>query len=108
MSKEKEFEVDYKISLYSSKFAGYQSKNKNYGYVKLFIPSIWDWVNTWNDNYKNIFEDFVSAINYIVLLERICLERAFQKIKMTKRCEIYNGFSCKMDYIATLISKNLW
>ena len=101
-------EVDYKISLYPSKFVGYQSKSKNQGYVKLFISSIWDWVNTWSDNYKNIFENFISAINYIILLERICLERAFQKIRMTKRCENYNGFNCKMDYVATLIAKNLW
>ncbi len=100
-------EVDYKISLYPSKFLGYQSKSKNQGYIKLFIPSIWDWVNTWSDNYENIFENFNSAIIYITLLERICLERAFQKIRMTKRCEDYNGFSCKMDYIACLIAKNL-
>lgn len=107
--------VEYKISLYPSKFLGYQSKNQDTGKITLYISSIWKWVHSWRwtsyfiepEATEIMFDDFLNEFLYTMILERICLERAFQKIRMKKRCEEFNGFTCKMDYIATLICKNI-
>lgn len=107
--------VEYKISLYPSKFIGYQSKKGNKGCVKLYISPIWKYIHSlrWKTYFDEdwiiefMFDEFINELLYTMLLERICLERGFQKIKMKKRCKEYNGFRCKMDYITTLISKNI-
>ena len=99
--------------MYPSKFAGYQSKNKNKGEVKIYVSSIWKWVHSWrwteyfdeDDATEIMFDNFLKEMIFTMILERICLERAFQKIKMTNRCKEFNGFNCKMDYIATLFIK---
>lgn len=97
--------VNYKISSYQSKFLGYQSKKGNFGVIKLFICTIW--------KYSSDFDTFVDNLNYILITERICLERAFQKIKMRDRCKPYDGnnqfgkFGCKMDYIAWLMTEKM-
>lgn len=94
--------VEYKISLYPSKFLGYQSKKGNEGMVKIFISTIW------KESHDNFYE-FLLYLDYITLIERICLERAFQKIKMKDRCEVYTEkideditmeYACKMEYVA--------
>lgn len=86
--------VEYKVSLYTSKFLGYQSKKRNEGEVKVYISTIWKWSN------EN-FTQFYLALSYITLLERICLERAFQKIRLKNRCKKFReDYTCKMDYIA--------
>ena len=89
-------EIEYKISLHLSKFLAYQSKNKNKGIVKLFISVIWKYV-------RKDFDRFVIWINYLTILERICLERAFQKIRMKNRCKPYKDFLCKIEQIAYLM-----
>ena len=80
--------MTYKISLYPSKFVGYQFKSGATGEVKVFISTIW--------NHSITFEDFLEKIIYITILERICLERAFQKIRMKNRCKPF----CKMEKYA--------
>ena len=79
--------INYKVSLYPSKNIGYQSKSGINGEVKVFISTIW--------THSTTFEDFVEKIIYITILERICLERAFQKIRMRNRCN-----PCKMEKYA--------
>lgn len=68
------FECKYKIGLKSSKFYGYQSKKGNKGVVKVFINNIY------RDFPK--FNSFVRELIYFTLIERICLERAFNKIRI--------------------------
>ena len=104
-------EVDYKISLHPSKFAGYQSKNKNKGEVKIFVSSIWKWVHSWrwtsyfikDEATEIMFDDFVNELKFTLILERICLERAFEKIRMKNRCKPFENFYCKMEKIAYLM-----
>lgn len=76
-------EVDYTLSLHNSKFIGYQSKNKNTGKITIYIATLWKWIL--ERDYT--LDHFVSEIIFITILERICLERAFQKIRMKNRCE---------------------
>ena len=85
--------VELKISTYRSKGLGYQSKKGLEGKLTLFVSNIYDYS-------KQDFNLFVKCLDYVYLLERICLERAFQKIRMKERCKKFKGpFSCKMDYI---------
>jgi len=99
---EQVFEVEYKVSTYPSKSGAYQSKNKYYGCVKLFISTIY--------KRSKSFEHFVQRIIFNILLERICLERGFQKIIMRNRCKLYQKdekiYSCKMEWIALELYKN--
>ena len=94
--------VDYKISLYPSKSFAYQFKNKNQGYVKLFVSTIWKRAKS--------FEDFIQRMIYYILLERICLERGFQRIRMKDRCKLYEKdektYSCIMERYALEMYKN--
>lgn len=94
--------IKLKISLYKSKSLGYQSKKGLEGKITLFISNIYDYS-------KQDFDIFVKCLNYTYLLERICLERAFHKIRMKERCEKFKGlFSCKMDYIVwNMILENI-
>lgn len=70
--------VELFISLNKSKFHGYQSKSGYNGKIKLFISNIWD--NSINE------DDFIINFCYVYLLERVCIERAFNKIKIKNRC----------------------
>ena len=108
-------EVDYKISTYPSKFIGYQSKNKDRGEIKIFISSIWKWVHSWrwakyfvdDEAIEIMLDDFVNEMVFVLILERICLERAFQKIRMKERCKPFSDFSCKMEKIAYFMHEDL-
>ncbi len=85
--------IKYKVSLYPSKYVGYQSKARDKGEIKAYISTIWEMCDS-------NFWKFVFWLDYIIVLERICLERGLQKIKMTNRCKPYKNFTCKMEYIA--------
>jgi len=76
-------QVTYEISLNPSRFMGYQSKNKQKGMVKIFPINIFNAIPD--------FKIFVEEIIYFTILERICLERGFQKIRIKNRCD-----PCKM------------
>ena len=91
-------EVEYKVSLYPSRFLGYQSKARDKGEVKAYISTIWEYCGA--DYWK-----FIFSLDFILLLERICLERAFQKIRMKDRCKPYKSFTCKMEWIAHQLYK---
>lgn len=85
--------VEHIISTRDSKFLGYQSKKGNNGQVKLFINSIWD--------KSQDFNKFVYGLIFTDILERICLERGFQKIRMKHRCKPV----CKMEQYAIYMTK---
>lgn len=88
-------EVNYVISTYPSKFAGYQSKKGNEGTIKAFVSTV----------YKGSYDldAFVLHLIHIILHERVCLERAFNKIKikggMCNPCCVEKIADKMMDYI---------
>jgi len=69
-----DYRVNYVVSTFHSKFGGYQSKKGNSGIVKAFISSIY--------NNSHGFYSFTLHLIHIILIERICLERAFNKIRI--------------------------
>jgi len=94
------YNVEYLVSINNSKFAGYQSKKGSNGIVKVFVSTL--------SKHIESFEDFKNALIYYTIHERICLERAFNKIKikggMCKPCcvenlaiEMYNSLNLGVD-----------
>jgi hypothetical protein len=86
-------DVEYSVSLHPSKFEGYQSKAGQSGKVTLFIATIWDTVG---EDYERFLEELI----WVSIIERVCLERAFQRIRMKNRCEPV----CKLLKIADLMA----
>lgn len=97
-------EVEYIVSTHLSKFIGYQSKKQNKGYVKIFISTLW------NDSRQDYYL-FVLRLIWIQIHERICLERAFQKIRikggMCKPCCVENCSKIVYKFLLdTIIDEN--
>ena len=86
------YEVDYSVSLHPAKSEGYQSKAGTKGKITLYAVNLWK-------NADGDFEDFLERLTYVALLERICIERAWQGIRMTNRCQPH----CKLQKIADLM-----
>ncbi len=85
-------EIDLRISTHPSEFLGYQAKSGIRGTITLFVSTLWK-------EAEGEFDRFVAELDYVYLLERICIERAFQRIRMNNRCEPY----CKLQKIADLM-----
>jgi hypothetical protein len=85
-------DVEYSVSLHPSEFEGYQSKAGDTGKITLYVSTIWV-------NAEGNFDRFVDTLSYVSLLERICLERAWQKIRMKNRCKPH----CKLTPYADLM-----
>ena len=90
--------MEYKISTFQSKYNAYWK-------VKQQIPMITFYVSTLWKSSENDFDTFVDHLIFLHILERICLERRFQHIRMKNRCK-----PCKMwkyaQYIQYCINKN--
>jgi len=94
-------EVEYKISTKPSakNFIGYQSKSSSKGRaeLKLFISNLWDCTGN--------FIGFLNECITTILVERICLEFAFNKIRLKPtRCKSFmkkgRFYPCVPGYIA--------
>jgi hypothetical protein len=85
-------EVNLHISTHPSKFAGYQAKAGSRGKITLYVSTLWE-------DARGDEDQFLEDLAYVYLLERVCLERAFQRIRMTDRCEPV----CKLLRIADLM-----
>jgi len=85
-------EIDIHISMHPSKFAGYQAKAGSKGKITLFVSTLWE-------ESQGEFDRFVEDLATVYLVERVCLERAFQRIRMADRCEPY----CKILKIVDLM-----
>lgn len=85
-------EIDLHISTHPSEFLGYQAKSGTRGTITLFASSLWK-------EGRGEFDRFVAELEYVYLLERICIERAFQRIRMKDRCEPF----CKLQKVADLM-----
>lgn len=79
-------EIKYKVSTRKSKFGGYHSTSKGKSTITAYIQNL---------RYEDSFEYFVHNLIYIFIVERIYLERGFQRIRMKNRCS-----PCKMDKYA--------
>lgn len=89
------YDVKYKISTYPAKSHAYQSKKGLEGVITLYISNIW--------KHSKSYGRFVVDCIYYIILERVCLERGFQKIRMKNRCN-----PCKMEKYAKEIFLNNW
>ena len=103
----KEHNVEYLISTRFSKFDGYQSKKGNQGYIKAYISNLWNMsLESALELSKNQFQLFVDMLNIIIIHERYCLERAFQKIKikggMCNPCCVRNIVRNTIQYLFDL------
>ena len=73
--------VEYKFIISKNdKFLGYQLKkgirdNNPKGLIKIYINNIWKYSN-------NNFKEFLQELIYTLLIERICIEFAFNKIRI--------------------------
>ncbi len=88
---ELEENVEYIVSIYPSKFHGYQYKKQKNGIVKSYISTIWE-------DYPN-FDIFTKIFCVIQVQERYCLERAFQRIRI-------KGGACKPCCTSHLADEN--
>ncbi len=68
--------VKYKISLFPAKNMARWNINKEKGNIIIYISNIW------NNNRTKGFISFVEWCIYFILIERICLERAHNKIRI--------------------------
>lgn len=73
-------EVEYIVSTFPSNSEGYQAKKGDKGQIKAYISNIYRFVE--KENEEDRFGFFVDLLNYVIIHERFCLERAFQKIKI--------------------------
>ena len=91
-------DIEYSISLYPSRFMGYQSKRGGFGKLTVFVSNLIDLINDEED-----LSIFVKIMNAIIIQERFCLERAFQKIKILggkcNPCCVQNLVDFTIDYL---------
>jgi len=73
-------EIEYVISARPSRFMGYQEKSGARGTIKLYVASIYK-------QHEEEGEPFVDLLILYMLIERFCIERAFQKVRMHQRCK---------------------
>ena len=66
--------VNYKTSLFPSKKAARWNINKEKANITIYITNIW--------NDSKDFDDFVEGCIFFTLVERICIERAYNKIRI--------------------------
>ena len=94
-------DVDYRYNITSSKYPAYWNINKDIGKITFHLGEIWD--HSQNDLTGDICDDpvdnFIDDLIYYDLSERICLERAHEKIKIKGgRCK-----PCCVQYPAQLM-----
>jgi hypothetical protein len=82
-------EMTYQVSTYPSEFLAYQSKRGMEGLITNFIARY----------HYDEFNVFVAELIGYQLVERVCLERAFNKIKLKNRCK--RKPTCAPHYIAS-------
>ena len=90
-------EVEYKVSLHKGNHEGRWNINKDKGRITFNLPLLYDYtmeaIESWgkSDNYsKEFMEDmsinfFIGLLIEVELIERVCIERAHQKIRMKGR-----------------------
>lgn len=84
--------VEYRVSTYRSKYNAYWNPKKPKATITFYVSTLWE-------ESESDFNTFVDHLIFLHILERICLERRFQHIKMKNRCKP----TCKMAKYAKFI-----
>jgi len=79
-------EIEYKVSTHPSKFYAWQEKKGTVGSIKLFVSTIYKEAVSYSEE-TFVSRSFVRLLIFYTLVERFCIERAFQKIRMHQRCK---------------------
>ena len=81
-------DVDNRVSMhYHATHAARWNIKGDHGQITLFIPSIWDDARKHSDfqecdHLEEVMEDFIGALVFGYLMERVCLERAHDRIRV--------------------------
>ena len=67
-------EINYKISLSKAKTPAHWNINKDKGNIIIYVSNIW--------KESTSYISFIYWLIYYDIIERICLERAFNKIRI--------------------------
>ncbi len=114
-----DLEVENKVSLIeNSIFQGRWNINKDWGAITLNVINLWDAARNHSDFFETdhpetCFENFIQEMNWTYVVERICIERAHEKIRMKgrSRCKPYcciwwiSQFMC-YPYVWDMIRKD--
>jgi hypothetical protein len=79
------FETDYNISLYPSKYHGFWKPS---GKINIYISKIW---NDMNDKFSDSseeekIEEFMKDMRNVILIETVCLYRSKNRLKLKNKC----------------------
>lgn len=80
-------DIEYRVSLFKGKYTAYHNTNKNKGTITIYLTNL--------ETKDKSFELIVSEMVFLFLLERVCVERGRNNIRMKNRCN-----PCKMENIA--------
>lgn len=94
----KDFETNYKISLYPSKYHGWWRPTGN---INIYVSPIW---NGMKESLKDASEDekideFIQDMSNVILIETICLYRGKNRLKLKNKCVPH----CKVARIANYL-----
>ena len=93
-----EVEIDYKISLYPSKYHGYWRSN---GKINIYVSKIW---KDMNDAYSDKsdeekVDEFTNDLRNVMLIETLCFYRGKNKLKVKNKCLPH----CKVARVANYL-----
>ena len=83
-------EVDFRVSLKNGRYPARWNINKDNGIVTVYLPEIWDNARDHSlfyehDHPEQTYQNFLDELILSNLLERICLERAHEGIRLKGR-----------------------
>jgi len=94
-------EVEYKYSLNNMDTEGRWNINKSIGIITINLPNIYNITIKFNKNKDNFVNEFISNLIEIELKERVCIERAYQKIRI-------KGGKCNPCVVDKICAFMLW
>lgn len=91
-------EIDYKISLYPSKYHGFWKPN---GKINIYISKIWGDMNDFfsDSSEEEKVDEFTKDMRNVILIETICLYRGKAKTKLKNKCLPH----CKVARVANYL-----
>lgn len=83
-------EVEYRLSLNESKYPAYWTIKSDHGRITQYLPSHWNAARQHSDIFEldhpdEVMENFIEELIYSEITERICVERAHERIRMKGR-----------------------
>lgn len=83
-------DVEYRLSLNESKYPAYWNIHGDRGCITQYLPSHWNEARKHSDIFEHdhpdeVMENFIEELIYSEITERICIERAHERIRMKGR-----------------------